>query len=160
MLSSYHSGGCPCESGMGVHLCAGGTNNVEIAGIIAPKPQLIISDGKDWTQMVPEAEFPFLQRIYGFYNKQNLVRNVHLSAEGHDYGFSKRKAMYEFIAEHFGLQLSKIKNTRGEIDETGVVIEKESEMKVFGEKGERLPSTAAKGFESVSRIFQSATLQK
>ena len=50
MLSSYHSGGCPCESGMGVHLCGNGTNNVEIAGIAAPRPQLIISDGKDWTQ--------------------------------------------------------------------------------------------------------------
>src|SRR5437762_8113849 len=29
MLSSYHSGGCPCESGMGIHLCGKGTNNVE-----------------------------------------------------------------------------------------------------------------------------------
>ena len=31
MLSSYHSGGCPCESGMRFHLCGGGTNNVEIS---------------------------------------------------------------------------------------------------------------------------------
>jgi hypothetical protein len=49
MMSSYHSGGCPCESGMGVHLCGEGTNNVEIASMAAPRAQMIISDGKDWT---------------------------------------------------------------------------------------------------------------
>jgi hypothetical protein len=156
MLSSYHSGGCPCESGMGVHLCGGGTNNAEIASMAAPRPQLVVSDGQDWTQHVPENEFPFLQRVYGFYNKKNLVENVHLRNEGHDYGFSKRKAVYDFVARQFNLNLNNLKNTKGEIDESGITIEKENALKVFGEKGEKLPSNAVKGFDKVTKVFESA----
>ncbi|HEU4901578.1 MAG TPA: acetylxylan esterase, partial [Flavisolibacter sp.] len=153
MLSSYHSGGCPCESGMGIHLCGGGTNNAEIAAMAAPRPQLVVSDGQDWTQHVPQNEFPFLQRIYGFYGKANLVENTHLPAEGHDYGASKRKAMYAFLAKHFALNLERLKNKSGEIDESGVTIENENALKVFGDKGENLPYTAVKGFDAVTRVF-------
>ena len=155
MLSSYHSGGCPCVSGMGVHLCGGGTNNAEIASMAAPRPMLVVSDGGDWTQHVPENEFPFLQRIYGFYGKKDLVENVHLPGEGHDYGFSKRKAMYQFIAKHFGLNLDRIKNKKGAIDESPIVIENENVLKVFGEKGERLPANAVKGFDNITKVFES-----
>jgi sugar phosphate isomerase/epimerase len=149
MLSSYHSGGCPCESGMGVHVCSGGTNNVEIAAMITPKPMLVVSDGKDWTQNVPQNEFPFLQRVYGFYKGENNLANVHLVAEGHDYGKSKRIAMYEFVAKHFGLT--------SKIDEAKVTIEKEEALKVFGEKGEKLPANAVKGYENVVKLFEQAT---
>ncbi len=150
MLSSYHSGGCPCESGMGVHLCGAGTNNVEIAAMIAPKPMLVVSDGKDWTQNVPQNEFPFLKRLYGFYKAENNVVNIHLATEGHDYGKSKREAMYEFVARHFGLAASKM-------DEAKVTIEKEDALKVFGEKGEKLPVNAAKGYETIVKLFEQAT---
>jgi sugar phosphate isomerase/epimerase len=154
MLSSYHSGGCPCESGMGIHTFSGGTNNVEIAAMMAPKPMLVVSDGKDWTQHVPKNEFPFLQNIYRFYGKGDAVQNVHLATEGHDYGRSKRAAMYEFIAQHFGLNLSAIKNKGGEIDESRVTIEPEAALKVFGERGEKLPANAVKGFENVVKLFE------
>lgn len=149
MTSSYHSGGCPCESGMGVHLCSGGTNNVEIAAMAAPRPQLIVSDGKDWTQNVPQNEFPFLQRTYGFYNKTGIVRNAHLAQDGHDYGVNKRKAMYEFVAEQFRLNLAAA-------DETKVTIEKETAMYVFGDKGEKLPANAIKSFDEVTKVFEAA----
>jgi hypothetical protein len=158
MLSSYHSGGCPCESGMGTHLCGGGTNNVELAAIAAPKPQLIVSDGKDWTQHVPQNEFPHLQRIYGFYARQNAVQNVHLPSEGHDYGPSKRKAMYEFIAEHFGLNINAVKDKAGNLDESKAVIEKESALYAFGAQGERLPAHALKSFDAIAAAFSKAKL--
>lgn len=156
MLSSYHSGGCPCESGMGIHVCGGGTNNVEIASMIAPKPMLVISDGKDWTQNVPKNEFPFIQTIYGFYGKKDEVRNVHLVTEGHDYGRSKRVAMYNFVANHFGLNLSAIKSKAGEFDELKITIEPEAALKVFGENGEKLPGNAVKGYENVVKLFESS----
>jgi sugar phosphate isomerase/epimerase len=147
MMSSYHSGGCPCESGMGIHLCEGGTNNVEIASMAAPRPQLVVSDGKDWTQNVPVHEFPFVQNIYNYYNANEQVKNVHLADEGHDYGFSKRKAMYEFIADKFNLDLSKA-------DESKVVIENETALYVFGDKGEKLPVNALKGFDVITNTFE------
>lgn len=153
MLSSYHSGGCPCESGMGAHLCGGGTNNVEIASMAAPRPQLVISDGKDWTQYVPQNEFPFLQRVYGFYGKQDFVKNVHLPEEGHDYGVSKRLALYNFLAQHLGLNINAVKDKSDKIDESKVTVEKESALYVFGEKGERLPANAIKGYEALEKII-------
>jgi hypothetical protein len=153
MMSSYHSGGCPCESGMGVHLCGGGTNNVEIAAMAAPRPQLIVSDGKDWTQNVPQNEFPFLQRTYNFYGKTDVVKNAHFANEGHDYGINKRKAMYEFIAQQFALNIKAA-------DEGKVTIEKETAMYVFGDKGERLPSNAIKGFDEITKVFEQAVSSK
>lgn len=150
MLSSHHSGGCPCESGMGVHLCGEGTNNVEIASMASPRPQLILSDGKDWTQHVPEVEFPFLKKIYGFYQQENQVENNHFPSEGHDYGLSKRLASYQFLAKHFQLDLKKIQNKEGKIDESTCTIEPFPALYVFGEKGERLPANAVKKFEDIS----------
>lgn len=157
MLSCYFSGGCPCESGMPVHLCGGGTNNVEIAGMAAPRPQLIISDGKDWSDHVPEIEFPYLQKIYGYYNKEALVQNVHLAQEGHDYGASKRAAMYRFMAQQLGLNINAAKNKAGVIDESTCTIEKQPALYVFGEKGERLPARAIKGFAQLQKVFAAAT---
>ncbi|WP_207535199.1 alpha/beta hydrolase family protein [Desertivirga arenae] len=157
MLSSYHSGGCPCESGMGVHLCGGGTNNVEIASMAAPRPQLVISDGKDWTQQVPQVEFPYVQKIYGFYGQQNQTANAHFPAEGHDYGLSKRLAMYDFIGKHFNLDVKKVQSKDGKFDESKVTIEKYPSMYVFGEKGENLPLNAIKSFEELEQVFGKAS---
>ncbi|KJD34352.1 acetyl xylan esterase [Tamlana nanhaiensis] len=153
MMSSYHSGGCPCESGRGIHLCGNGTNNVEIASMAAPKPQLIISDGGDWTNNTPEVEFPFVKRIYNFYGKQELVENSHFPKEGHNYGASKRKAMYPFMAKHLNLNLSKIIDKNGEIDESGCTIEPYENLLVFGKNGENLPKNALKDIDELYKLF-------
>ena len=154
MVSSYHSGGCPCESGMPVHLCGGGTNNVEIASMAAPRPQLVVSDGGDWTAHVPEIEFPFLQKMYGFYGKTDQVENVHLPLEKHDYGINKRTALYEFIGKHFHLDLSAVKDkATGKIDESKVTIEPENAMYVFGDHGEKLPANAIQGYDKLKALF-------
>jgi len=153
MLSSHFNGGCPCESGRPVHSCGNGTNNAEIAALFAPKPLLIISDGKDWTSTVPELEFPFIKRIYGFYQAEDNVKNVHFPEEGHDYGISKRLAMYEFVSGHFGLDTRAVKDKEGHFDESKVTIEKEEMMYVFGTKGENLLSNAIKGEEKLKNLL-------
>ena len=69
-LSSYFYGGCPCESGMPIHDCGGRTDNVEIAAMAAPRPQLVVSDGGDWTDRMPEHDFLYLQKMYSWYGKK------------------------------------------------------------------------------------------
>ena len=115
-VASHFDGGCPCESGMPVQLAGGGTCEAELAAIIAPHPLLLVSDGGDWTHTNPEMEYPFIQRIFGFYGAKDNVRNVHLPEERHDFGPNKRQAVYEFFADIFGLD-------RTMIDEGRVTIE-------------------------------------
>lgn len=153
MVSAHHSGGCPCESGRPIHLCGNGTTNVEIAAMAAPRPQLIISDGGDWTKNVPEVEFPFIERIYDFYGNEENIENAHFSEEGHDYGISKRMAMYPFMARHLELNLENVQNASGEIDESFVEIEDENQMKVFGENGEKFPANALTDIDELYALF-------
>ena len=121
-LASHFDGGCPCESGKPVQLSAGGTCEPELAAVMAPKPMLIVSDGGDWTSSVPTLEFPYLQRIYGFYHAQDKVRNVHLPNERHDFKENKRQAVYDFFIDVFGLD-------RSMLDESKITIESEETLK-------------------------------
>jgi len=121
-LASHFDGGCPCESGKPVQLSAGGTCEAELAAVMAPKPMLIVSDGGDWTASVPEIEFPYLQRIYGFYDAQGQVRNVHLPKERHDFGPNKRQAVYDFFIDVFALD-------RSMLDEAKITIEDDDTLK-------------------------------
>ena len=121
-LASHFDGGCPCESGKPVQLSAGGTCEPELAAVMAPKPMLIVSDGGDWTSSVPTLEFPYLQRIYGFYGAQDKVRNVHLEKERHDFGKNKRQAVYDFFIDVFGLD-------RTMLDESKIEIEPDAALK-------------------------------
>ncbi len=160
MVSANHSGGCPCESGRGIHLCGNGTNNAEVAAMAAPKPQLIVSDGKDWTKNVPKVEFPFIERIYEFYNKKKVLKNAHFKNEGHDYGLSKRMVMYYFMAEHLKLDLHEIKNEQGKIDESTCVIEPYENLYVFGNKEENLPKNAIKDIDKLYTLFGEKNLRE
>ena len=121
-LASHFDGGCPCESGKPVQLAGGGTCEPELAAIMAPKPMLVVSDGGDWTSSVPTLEFPFLQRIYGFYDAKDKVRNVHLPNERHDFNENKRQAVYDFFIDVFGLD-------RQMLDESKITIEPDEMLK-------------------------------
>ncbi len=142
MVSGYFFGGCVCESGMPIHVSANhATTNVEIAACIAPKPLLLVSDGDDWTKNNPDLEFPHIQRIYEFFNEKDKVENVHLPTEKHDYGPSKRKAAYVFLAKHVGLDLSKA-------DETQNIYLTKDDLRVFN-SAFPLPENAIQGNEAI-----------
>lgn len=134
-LASHFDGGCPCESGLPIHLAGGGSCNAEFAAAFAPRPMCVVSDGGDWTRTVPTLEFPYLQRIYGFYDAQENVTNPHFPDERHDFGPSKRNAVYDFFIRVFSLDPSKR-------DESKVTVEPADALKSFGADGSLLPPGA------------------
>jgi hypothetical protein len=78
---------------------------------------------------------------------------VHFADEGHDYGPSKREAMYRFLAQHLRLNLQAALNAQGELDESRCTVEPQDALLAFGKNSERLPANAVKNVELVEAMI-------
>ncbi len=89
MVSAYMQGGCLCENGPGLRI---GTDNVEIAALAAPKPQLVIAATGDWTKQNPTEEWPAIRAVYALYGNADRTECKQFNY-GHNYNIESREAM-------------------------------------------------------------------
>ena len=71
------------------------------------------------------------QKMYSWYGKKDDVQNVHLPANKHDFGITKRMPLYVFMAKYLNLNIKAIQNDSDSIDESKITIEPDQAMFVF-----------------------------
>jgi dienelactone hydrolase len=151
-VSAHFFGGCICESGMPIHKSGDHqTNNVEIAALMAPKPQLIISDGTDWTKNTPFVEFPYLKKVYQAFQAESKIQNAHFVNEQHDYGPSKREAAYRFFSHSLKLPRG-LKEGQNKYDEDTIEVVQHTCLMFFHDQ--KRPKNELKGNEAVLAYLQ------
>ncbi|HVV46551.1 MAG TPA: hypothetical protein VHC72_15165 [Bryobacteraceae bacterium] len=96
MVSLIMQGGGICENAPGLRL---GTNNVEIASMMAPRPMLLAGATGDWTRNLQTEEFPAIREIYQLYDHASDVAMFFQQAP-HNYNRPNREATYTFFARH------------------------------------------------------------
>jgi putative membrane-bound dehydrogenase-like protein len=136
--------GCKCEGGMPL-LSPVESNIIEVAALCAPRPQLIVTVGGDQTAEFPKIGWPLVQQAYSSAGARDDVANIHLPAEAHDLGPSKRKALYAFFAQHLSL-------VHFPEDLRRVRIEEPADLAAFNDD-HPLPSLALQGQDAVSKMW-------
>ena len=148
MISLLMQGGCLCENPPGLRL---GTNNVEIAATIAPRPLLMISATGDWTKETMEVEYPAMRSIYELVGAGDRVHAVRIDAE-HNYNKASREAMYAWMARW--LQNAP---ARERVAERGFTVEPLQDLLVFYQRPR--PQSAVTAAQLTEQWIASASRQ-
>ena len=81
------------------------------------------------------------------------MQNAHFPDEEHDYGPSKRQAVYAFLADELNLDISSVRGTDGRVDESSVTILPRQDLLVLTPKSPR-PGHALEGTQAVTSVFR------
>ena len=95
MISLIMQGGSACENAPNLRI---ETNNVEIAGLMAPRPMLAVSATGDWTRNVPKNEGPALASLYSLLGAPASFEFTQFDAP-HNYHQGSREAVYRFFGK-------------------------------------------------------------
>jgi dienelactone hydrolase len=94
MVSTLMQGGSLCENAPNLRI---GTNNVEIAALMAPRPMLMVSATGDWTRNTLQVEYPAVRQIYQLFGAEDQLHAVQINAP-HNYNQESREAVYGWFA--------------------------------------------------------------
>jgi dienelactone hydrolase len=94
MVSTGFQGGCECENVPSLRI---DTDNVEIAALTAPRPQILVGATGDWTKEIVEKGFPEIRATYQLLDAADRVHAVRFDA-GHNYNQQSREAVYGWFA--------------------------------------------------------------
>jgi hypothetical protein len=93
MVSHTMQGGCLCENMPGLRIRY---SNMEIAAAAAPRPQILVSDTRDWTKTTLTVEGPAIAGIYQLFQASEKLRYVQFDYE-HNYNQTSREAVYQWF---------------------------------------------------------------
>jgi dienelactone hydrolase len=137
MVSATFQGDDTCEVNPGLRI---GTNNVEIAAMMAPRPMLLVASTRDWSKNTPTEEFPSIRSIYSLFGRPDQVGFAQVDAE-HNFNQASREAVYSFFAKFLKGVADKLT-----FKETFTETLPNDEL-VFGDKPEHLIGTA--GYDQI-----------
>ena len=121
MVSSLRVGNCSCELlGYPYQSVVNGTDNIELSALFEPRPQLIISNGSDWTRHFPEIGFNTISKIYSLSHHSEKIESIFLKQAGHDFSSHHRQLTYDFLEKQLKLQFTR--DTYGNVNENWVPI--------------------------------------
>ncbi len=95
MVSHTMQGGCRCENMPGLRVRY---SNMEVAAAAAPRPQILVSDTRDWTKTTLEMEGPAIMGVYQMFDGSQKLRYVRYDFE-HNYNRTSREAVYQWFGE-------------------------------------------------------------
>lgn len=101
MVSTAMQGGCPCENASYLRI---DTGNVELAGLMAPKPLGLIA-ANDWTKEIAVHGLPELRRHYQLFDAEKNIMARPLLQFPHNYNYVSRAVMYQWMNKHLKLGL-------------------------------------------------------
>jgi hypothetical protein len=99
MVSTAMQGGCTCENCCNLRV---GTGNIELAGLIAPRPLCLIG-ADDWTHEIATKGFPELKQLYTLLGAPDDVMVKPLLQFPHNYNYVSREVLYHWLNKAFNL---------------------------------------------------------